>query len=325
MSSGFLPFDLPTDEASGPEWRRQFEEWRQQIAECERKPSRGRVHALRVATLRLQAQLEYWLPPGKPGDPATRAARRWDRQARKLRRALSPVRAADVYVEKLARLRESAAEGTEGQPQCSRSCLRQIGKLEERFARQRQQAARRLRTEFEVRRERLIRLSRDLEAALEAPGLRDARHGAVALKDMISRLRVEFPELNGETLHAFRKRVKAARYLAEVTAETDPVAQRQAATLSRMQAAAGEWHDWDVLAQKAARTRRKRESKGGAAELLETLATKSLKRALNECARLTTRLMRHGTEHGAPSAPLPQKLPVGSVRPQAARAEKKSA
>jgi CHAD domain-containing protein len=252
-----------------------------------------------VATLRLQAEVECWLRGQEPDAPAARAAKRWNKQGKKLRRVLNPVREADVSLAKLASLRATTAGPPEGQPPCSRSCLRQIGELEARLAKERQTAATKLIAGIEDRRKRLERLSTELEAA--SPPHPWGCTGKDLLA-MIANFREEFPELNAKSLHPFRKRIKKARYLAEISAVADPLAGRQAATLKRMQSAAGEWHDWQGLAQQAGRAFRGHTKACGLTELLEARTRESLQDALGLCRRAMAQLLRRGAT-GASSSP----------------------
>ncbi len=321
MSTGLLPFPEAAQPGGGPQpdWQRQLGEWRGLIAACEQKPGRKRVHALRVSTLRLQAELEYWVPAGKAGNPTTRAVQRWSRQAKKLRRMLGPVRAADVSAQKLERLGETVAKGGPD-AQCGDKCRRQLKRVEERYSEQRRRAAKRLLTELEARRARLNRCSMELESALaEHPASRSAE---VVRREIVG-LVTEFAELNGETLHLFRKRIKTARYLADVCAAADPVACRDAAILGRMQVAVGEWHDWDVLAARLSGSKGKRD--GELPELLETLAARSLKKALKVCGRMTERLVRHGMTEETAEPPAIPKKPVRRAEPVAAQRDRQRA
>jgi CHAD domain-containing protein len=282
-------------QAAQPEFRRQVEAWRQLLFQCGQKPSRKGVHGLRVATLRLQAGVEYWLRDQEPDAPAARAAKRWSRQGKKLRRALNPVREADVSLAKLASLRASTAGPPEGQLPCSRSCLRQIGELEARLTEKRQAAAKKLIAVIEGRRKRMEQLSTELEAALAPCPWGCSGKDLLA---MFASLREEFPELKAEILHTYRKRIKKVRYLAEISAVGDPLAARQAATLKRMQAVAGEWHDWQALAKQAGRAFRSRARTCALTQLLEARTQEFLKEALGLCRRATAQLLRRG----APSA-----------------------
>jgi CHAD domain-containing protein len=248
--------------------------------------------------LRLQAGVECWLRGQEPDAPGARAAKRWNKQGKKLRRTLNPVREADVSLAMLAGLRASTAGPPEGEPPCSRSCNRQIGELEAKLAEKRQAAAKRLIAGIEDRRKRLERLSTELEAAL-APHTWGC--SAEDLRARIVALREEFPRLDAKSLRPFRKRIKKVRYLAEISAAADPLAGRQSATLKRMQSAVGEWHDWQGLAQLAGRTFRCRNTADGLAKLLEARAQESLRVALSLCRRTTAQLLKRNSG-SAPSS-----------------------
>jgi len=81
-----------------------------------------------------------------------------------------------------------------------------------------------------------------MEAALAmSPGL-----CGKDLLAMFASLREEFPELEAETLHTYRKRSRKCATWRDFRRGRRPAA-RQAAILKRMQSAAGEWHDWQRL------------------------------------------------------------------------------
>jgi CHAD domain-containing protein len=262
-----------------PEWGQQVEAWRVLLGRCALKASRKRVRSLRIATLRLQAALEQG-----PALEGVRAVKRWKTQGKKLRRSLQPVRAADVYLQKLASLRTPAA-GPRTLP-CSRACLREIGTLENRIRQQRESAAEKLRSEIEERRERLERRSRELEKALESAT--DRAEGAAAWQ-LFVRLNEEFKELNGANLHEYRKGLKKVRYLAEA----DPQAGRLALPCKKMLDAAGDWHDWQELAREAGRGVAGKE--GGLAAVLGSRTEEALRRALVLCRRSRARLLKSQT------------------------------
>ncbi len=314
MNSRLLPVARP-GATSAPDWPQQIAAWRRLIAECARKPSRRCVHALRVATLRLQAELEFRLSATAPEELLVRAAERWNKQAKKLRRALTPAREADVYQAKLAALRDANSGPGEYKPRSGRTSLRQIGVLQSQFKKQRRDAEKDLTTELEARRPRLNRMALALEKALaQSPSesLKPTVLPAVLqIPKLLFGLTSEFPTLNKENLHAYRKRVKKLRYLVEVAAAADTDARRLAATLKGMQAAVGEWHDWQVLAQKARHTFRDKSREGGLVELLDTLAEEWLQQALAHCRRATARLADQAADAVTPR-PGPAKLPVRS-------------
>jgi len=322
MNPGVLPIGGQPDAAPQPNWGQRLEAWRRLLAACGRKPSRKRVHSLRVATLRIQAELEYELRGNRQGNPAARAARRWNRQAEKLRRALSPVREVDVNLARLDRLRGMFCEKDLDLSRMSRICKRQIDALEQRLVQLRKAAAKELIAEIEARR---VRCGREIEAAFAPEAPRAAGSEPSEVRVLIAGLAEEFPELNRERLHEFRKRVKMVRYQAEASTVVDPTAGRRVAALKRMQAAAGEWHDLQALAKAAARTVRGRDKERGLAELLETLAAESLQRALETCGRTLTLLVQHGAGNGPFRMPLSSKLPVRRAEPVGAADERRFA
>jgi CHAD domain-containing protein len=288
------PDSRPRDRRSDPslqtEWQRQVGLWRGAFDQCIQKSSRKRVHDLRISTLRLQSALEHWLTEQAPDAAGARAARRWKVQGKKLRRVLEPVREADVYLQRLGSLRAHANESTGRKLQCSRRCLREIGVLEDRLKERRQAAAEELRSEIEDRRKRLDRRSQEMAAAL---GTQKRRTGNVTAKAVIQRfaeMAIEFKDLNGGNLHAYRKHLKKLRYLVETGA--NPQAKRLAVTFKKMQDAVGDWHDWQMLAKEAERVLSGKED--GLAALLGMIAEDALQNALGVCRRSTARLLKSG-------------------------------
>lgn len=77
--------------------------------------------------------VECWLLD--PAQDATAAGpfRRWKKEGKKLRRALQPVRDADVCLARLNGLRETLGEAPGGKPKLSPRCLREMDKLERRL------------------------------------------------------------------------------------------------------------------------------------------------------------------------------------------------
>ncbi|MFZ0747208.1 MAG: CHAD domain-containing protein [Terracidiphilus sp.] len=325
MNSGSYPKTGQPGLASKSELTRQVESWRRLLADCGRKPSRRRVHGLRVATLRLQAETEYWLERHGEDNPSAHAVKRWNRQAEKLRGTLSKVRETDVYLGKLHRLRGSVAGPDEGPLRLTRICLRQIGLVERKFEEVRKNAANKLAEEIDDRRRRLDRLSKDLELVPASEASWGEGSGSSGVRDMIAGLATDFPELNGDNLHEFRKRVKKVRYVAEILAFGDPRRGRQVAPLKRMQSAVGTWHDWQTLAKKAAHTLRGSDRKVGLADLLETLAEESLQNAIDLCRRTMTRLLKQSGGNPVSLQLLPPKLPVRGIEAVDASDEKRFA
>lgn len=299
-----------------------MEAWRQLLDECMRKPTRGHVHALRVATLRLQADLPHWLQGREQGDKVAQAARRWNRQAEKLRRALQPVRAVDVDLGKLRALQAQLADAGGSSVRSSRRCLRQIDKLARRFRQARRSAEKELVAEMDERRPRMRRTSLAMERALSPLRLMAERATPETIRTMLVELAAEFPELNEDNLHEYRKRIKGVRYLADLCAAGDARTARQAAAMGRMQVAAGEWHDLKMLARKAAHELGSRNAKGGLVELLEELSAESLQKALVLCRRTTAQLLKPEARKEGRTRPAVLKFPPRRIEPEAAPAKK---
>ena len=315
MESASLPHGRAPGNAAVLKWLRQIDVWRELLDACLRKPTRGRVHALRVATLRLQSDVRHWLDGCEHSDKCGRAAKRWSRQAEKLRRARGPARAVDVDLGRLGRLRETLAGPGGGRLHSSRRCLCQMDRLERRFRQQRRAAQKELVAEMTERRQRLRRTSLALEMALAPLQLQAVTASSARIREQLAALATEFPELSEDNLHAFRMRVKAVRYLADLSASTDAHAARQAAAMGRMQVAAGEWHDLKMLAKKAERELGNRESKGGLVELVDELASESLQKALALCRRTMAQLLKPEARQAAQPRAAVLKFPPRRVEP----------
>ena len=68
------------------------------VDRCGRKPTRKRVHALRVVTLRMQAEVEHELSELPCASHEAQAMVHFGKLAAKLRDALAPVRELDVWI-----------------------------------------------------------------------------------------------------------------------------------------------------------------------------------------------------------------------------------
>ena len=129
-------------------------------------------------------------------------------------------------------------------------------------------------------------------------------------RGLIAGLANALPALNADNLHEFRKRAKTARYLADVSAKSDPYAARQAALLKEMQNAAGQWHDQQTLASKALDAL----GTGNAlVKMLEQQAEKSLQNTLKMCPRVMAQLLDQSARNGVSKEATPHKKPVQRV------------
>jgi CHAD domain-containing protein len=257
------------------------------LGECRRKPTRKRVHLLRVSTLRLQAQVGYWLEGHESDHPSASIAKHWNREAKHLRRALGAVRAFDVHLGKLSLLRDLLTTESGYEPRSSRESLRQIDVLEERFKRDRRSATKDLEETLE---ERHGKLERTAKAMAAEPTLHPVLQTLTLhrLWSMFADAASGFSKQNPDSLHDFRKRLKSVRYLTELAPASEEVLQL-ASTVRAMQGAIGEWHDWEELSIYAARVLRRKET-ADLSQQLETLIAESLERALTLCENASQQL-----------------------------------
>jgi CHAD domain-containing protein len=302
MSSSSSPSGRPPALLLQPEWQRQVGVWRDFLAQCARNPSRKRVHALRSLTLRLRATLEYGLLVQPQYPTAASAFKRWNKEGKKLRRALQPVRDTDVYLAKLDGLRDTLGTAPGGKSKLTPRCLLEMKKLESRLKRRRKARVEKLMAVIEVQGKRLNRLSEKMEAAL-APRMRSrAGSTAEAALQIFAGLVKDLPDLNGANLHAYRKRLKPALYLAEISAAADPVAERLAAAFRMIHNASGEWHDWEALALEADLILGGYAKRDGLVPALEALSDRALQRALRLCRRTVKSLSEMETPEQAQTA-----------------------
>jgi CHAD domain-containing protein len=289
-----------------PDWQKQFEEWRGLLSKCGQKPSRKRVHSLRVATLRLKAEVDFLLLDHDNADRSGSIAALWKKHADKLRKALSPVRDTDIHLEMLRKMR--GANGPKGnESRLTPECVRGTEKLEDRFREKRASAAKQLLAEIADRFKRLERSSKKLQDNLanQTPWTESDRIRVI--RGLIAGLVSELPTLNAENLHEFRKQAKTARYLADAASKNDAYAARQAALLKRMQNAAGNWHDLETLIIEAEEVL---ETNDGLVAALKLSADEALKVALEMCPRMTAQLLDRGARNGVSIVTMPPKKPV---------------
>jgi CHAD domain-containing protein len=286
----------------------QLEKWRKLLAQCARKPNRRSVHALRSLTLRLQVGLEYFLSEQAANSAAVRAFHHWSKDAKKLRKALAPVRNADMHLARLNSLRKTNKGAPAGEKQLSPRCIREIDKLEDRLRRQRKAGINKLINAIDARGKRLNRSSKELETELALHMPSQVHSTAPEAMRIFAELTSEFPNLDAANLHEYRKRLKQARYLVEISAAVDPLAKRLAAAFRRINNAAGEWHDWQELARKAGRVLSGHGKQDGLIPVLEALAAMALHRALGQCRRTAARILKNVGD----VRPLPPRKPVAA-------------
>jgi len=233
-----------------------------------------------VVTLRVQAEVENELSGLPRASHEAQAMMRFGKLAEKLRDALGSVRELDVWIGKLHVLRDSLSGPTSYVPRSSCETSRQLERLESRLVKKRERAGAKLVAEIEKRREDLLQAARDLERATDERVDESDRNQASRLLKEFTRIVDEYPALDENNLHQFRKKVKAVRYVAEIYS-ANPVCGRVAVQMKNAQAAIGEWHDWQVLARTAGQGKH---SKGSdAVDLLNSLTAESYEAAIATC------------------------------------------
>ena len=298
-------------------------EWRRLVDCCGRRPTRKRVHALRVVTLRLQAELDIHLADLPRASHQAQTILEFSRQGEKLRGVLGPVREFDVWISKLQGLRASFAESAAGYvPQTTRECIRQIERLELRLKEKRRRLEKKLVVAIGKRKGDFAAAADEIDLSMDEPA-GDAGVDAVSvIRTRFAEVAKDFPAFDAENLHDFRKRIKMVRYLAEIHA-ADPACGRIAAQMKKLQSAIGEWHDWQALAREALRGHRVKSK--DLAELLDSVAAESLESALATCHSITARLIGERTAPAEASHVLGRKLPTRSNQDSSEAAGRKLA
>jgi CHAD domain-containing protein len=209
-------------------------------ADCDAKA----VHALRAGTRRLDALVRKVLQDHRGAEGLHRESRETLKQLGKIRKIAGDVRDLDVQ-------RKLAEEIKEEMSARKAAVVREA--VEEEHERLDGYLKRRRGRSAEVLRAGLTNRELKVERALERiahemKGLTaDVPSPLATAREWTRRSAAAVGELNAENLHEYRKRTKAARYVAELQG-TSPTARRLAARLRGLQDVIGEWHDWELLA-----------------------------------------------------------------------------
>lgn len=262
---------------------------------------------MRSTTLRLRTVLEFSLE-GSEDKAASRTFGKWKKAANKLRTVLQPVRDRDVYLARLKSLEKPSGKQTEGQ--LTARALKEAEKLERRLKRKRKAGAKELADKVEVRGKKLKRLGKKLEAAMKPMAPVRAEEAGEAAAKIFAGLAGEHANLNSSNMHDYRKGLKRALYLAEISSPADTGTGKLTAALKKIHEAAGEWHDWQMLALEAAKVLGKSKHKDGLVPVLEAMAEKALKNAIELCMSTAAELLPEAEDDSG----LPPRKPVASVR-----------
>ena|GEM_PF-1021051 len=267
--------------------------WRELLDLCGRKATRKRVHALRVVTLRLQAELDRDLADLPRASHQAQAILRFSKQAEKLRRALGPVRELDVWIGKLRGLRASLKETGDYVPRSTQETVRGIDRLEERLKRRRSDAEKRLEAAIDKQGSHLVKASEDVVAGLSDFVFGPGAGIAGELVTHFRAVQADFPAFDEGNLHEFRKRIKTVRYLAEIHAGANRASAQIASQMKKAQSAIGEWHDWQALAHEVRHGHRAKSK--ALAQLLDTLTAESFEAAVSTVHLISARMLGEGT------------------------------
>jgi CHAD domain-containing protein len=261
---------------------------------------------LRSLTLRLSTALEFHLIEQSPEPAAMRAFRRWNREGKRLRQALGPIRDVDVYLARLSGLQDIHKVSTaQGKP-LTPICLREILKLENRLRHRRQKGIDELMVTLATRCKRLNRLSEEMKAALDLQNPSVIGSAAQEALGIFEGLALEIPRLDASNLHSFRKQLKRALYLSEISATSDPLSGRLAGAFRKIHGAVGKWHDCQSLADEAHRILPKHAGRDGLVSVMKMLTEEALQKALDLCRCSAAQVLKGvgPVEHFPPPKPV---------------------
>ena len=220
----------------------------QAIVSCRADADAKAVHALRAGTRRLEALLRKVLEDHRGAEGLHREAKETLKQLGKIRKMAGEVRDLDVQRKLVEEIKE---EMTASKAAAAREAVaEEYERLDGYLKRRRGRSADVLRGGLAIRE---LKAERALERiADEMKGLTaNAASPLVTARGWTRRTGAEVGELNAGNLHEYRKRTKAARYVAELQGAS-PTARRLAARLHGIQDVIGQWHDWELLTELAA-------------------------------------------------------------------------
>lgn len=203
------------------------------------------IHHARTGSRRLNAALDTLKLDIGESESICKSVAKLRKLLKKVRRRAGKIRDIDVYRGLLGELVPS----DEAHADVNAELRQQIAALDAKLDQRRAKAAERFQQRSAKWRDKLVRQSNTiLQSLQQAANLSGQETTAVALENFALLCR-DIPVLDTETLHAFRKGAKHARYIAE--AGDGKFAAQTAKRLKRIQDAIGLWHDWLMLAQEA--------------------------------------------------------------------------
>jgi hypothetical protein len=155
--------------------------------------------------------------------------------------------------------------------------------------RDRRTSAKKLAAAIQKKGSRFEKAGKELIALRDDYGTSGNGDGAERLIAHFAQICAEFPSLNEENLHDFRKRIKSVRYLAEINPAADKATARIATQMKKLQGTIGEWHDWQALAAEALRGNRAWSE--SVAELIASIARETFDTALETAHTIIERVL----------------------------------
>jgi CHAD domain-containing protein len=228
-----------------------FEELRlsfvQAVVACRAEPSKKAVHAVRTGTRRLEALLQKVAEDHPQAKGLRSALKGAVKHLVRIRKAAGAVRDLDVQM-------DLAEEVADAMRLHKRGAVREgITDEYERLVRYLERRRKRRGADLDAKLEKSeLKMERSLERiGGEIAGLTSQVPSLLETARRWTWVTAEkMGELNEANLHEYRKRTKAARYVAEEQ-EGSAVARRFAARLRRVQDVIGAWHDWALLSELA--------------------------------------------------------------------------
>lgn len=247
------------------------------IDDCSKDATAKAVHKVRTRCRRLEAVVSAVLATHANGSgELQKAGDRVVRRLKKIRRGAGAVRDLDIH---LSLVEEMAGPSPDDSAK----------KLHKELTRERKRAAvvmleitDKHKAKFETRSAEFLRMVEKLP-----PRERQVDTAALATAGFLE-ASAAMPVLRQDNLHHFRKRSKAARYVAEINLRS-PASARLAKKLNEIQDAIGVWHDWAVLEEEAGEILRKQGR--GLREALHAKETESYRIALENARRIQEQLM----------------------------------
>ncbi len=232
-----------------------YDEFLNALHACQTRAKPGSVHELRIASRKLEAFLLAVRRQNPRASSLRRQAKQTLRKLKEVRRAAASIRDLDVQRRLLAELIQPGKDPPT-LPE-NEQLQTESHKLDRRLERQRPELATALEEDLAALAPALLAclqpLAKRMAYLSPIPPLAMARERVQRSVEMLRRTPYRRQNaggqgLDGKTLHAYRKRTKAARYLAELEPGS-AAAQKMAKEIKTRLDAIGRWHDLALLAQ----------------------------------------------------------------------------